>query len=86
MYIKPINDSKLWRNVFFKLIGNSKHQTWLSACRALSSFGDSYNIKCYQCGWSSIRSVSKPLTCLKCGDKLSLKDTYVDLYPHPYAE
>lgn len=72
-----VSTNNIWRILFFKNFQQSAG-TWFNACKLLTIIGDSYNIRCYQCGPQITNSPYRPTVCPKCNMNLCTKDTCVD--------
>lgn len=71
--------NNIWRLLFFKKIQYSSG-SWFNACKSITNFGDTYQIRCYQCGTQIVRLPFRPTLCPLCNMGLCVKDTWISTY------
>lgn len=71
--------NNIWRILFFKKM-NLPIGSWFNACKSITNLGDTYNIRCYQCGIQIVRLLYRPVKCPKCNMGLCFKDTWISTY------
>jgi len=74
-----ISTNNIWRILFFKKI-HCSIGSWFTAYKSIANLGDTYHIRCYQCGTQTIKLTIRPINCPLCDMKLCFKDTWISTY------